>query len=545
MPNMQLTHREAVEISAFLLQTAQTQTAWELHTDLAKIGKLLFEKLNCASCHTESFIDTTPIEKLNASKGCLSSEQGAWPNFNFSKSDRSSIQACLQQTDFKLDDQQKVDVSLKAFKCTACHRRNGLGGISSQRNQHFQTTNLNLGDQGRIPPSLTGVGSKLKSDWLRDVMVNGRSIRPYMKTRMPQFGEPNIGHLFELFENNDALGPSKYAEFEDQKMMREKGHVLTGNKGLNCVACHTFQFKTSDTMPAVDLTEMAQRLKKDWFYQYMLAPQKFSPNTVMPSFWPGGKAIRSDIEGTPEHQIEAMWQYLLDGRQARAPAGVVREPLEIIVTNEAKMLRRQYPGIGKRGIGVGYPGGINIAFDAEQMRLASIWRGKFAEASGVWRGQGSGNVRPMNRQVQFEKGPEVDLMSSPWEVDDGRPPAHQFKGYSLDKLQRPTFLYTISGVKITDGFLEFQDDSGATQLRRTITLLSPTKEDDLRFRIKSKSNWVSEEATMSDDGKLVIKLDSNPSKNAADTDTDEKQMVLPIRLEPNQKREISIEYLLK
>ena len=61
------------------------------------------------------------------------------------------------------------------------------------------------------------------------------------------------------------------------------------------------------------------------------------------------------------------------------------------------MLRRSYQGIGKRGIGVGYPGGVNLAFDAEQMRLAMIWKGKFADPSGVWRGQGSGNVRPLGR----------------------------------------------------------------------------------------------------------------------------------------------------
>ena len=170
---------------------------------------------------------------------------------------------------------------------------------------------------------------------MRDVLVNRRSIRPYMKTRMPQFGEGNIGHLVELFGANDRLPETKFATFDDQKAMREKGHLLAGSKGLNCVACHTYQYKTSDTMPAVDLTEMTDRLRKDWFYQYMLAPQSFSLNTVMPSFWPGGKAIRKDVEGDPEDQIEALWQYLIDGRQARAPSGVVREPLEIVVIDEA------------------------------------------------------------------------------------------------------------------------------------------------------------------------------------------------------------------
>ena len=132
-----------------------------------------------------------------------------------------------------------------------------------------------------------------------------------MKTRMPQFGEANIKHLFKLLDETDHLTKTDFATFEDQKETRKIGHQLAGGKGLNCVACHTYQYKTSDTMPAVDLTEMAERLEKDWFYQYMLDPQRFSPNTVMPSFWPGGKAIRPDIAGGPEDQVEALWQLSL------------------------------------------------------------------------------------------------------------------------------------------------------------------------------------------------------------------------------------------
>ena len=44
-------------------------------------------------------------------------------------------------------------------------------------------------------------------------------------------------------------------------------------------------------MPAVDLTEMSERLKKDWFYQYMLAPQKFQSQHC-DAFISGPKAKR-------------------------------------------------------------------------------------------------------------------------------------------------------------------------------------------------------------------------------------------------------------
>ena len=377
---------------------------------------------------------------------------------------------------------------------------------------------------------------------MRDVLVNRRSIRPYMKTRMPQFGEQNVGHLLQLLEANDRLPETKFATFDDQKMTREKGQLLAGNKGLNCVACHTYQYKTSDTMPAVDLTEMTDRLKKDWFYQYMLAPQTFSPNTVMPSFWPGGQAIRKDIEGVPEDQIEALWQYLIDGRQARAPSGVVREPLEIVVADEAQMLRRSYPGIGKRGIGVGYPGGVNIAFDAEQLRLAAIWRGKFAEASGVWRGQGSGTVRPLSRPVEFTKGPELDSAETPWVVDDGRPPNHEFKGYFLDKSQRPTFLYVCDSVKVEDFFSQVTDEATEiTRLRRSLTMSSEKHRDSLNFRIITAAKITETDGAFSVAEKLKIKIISEHAARMV-ADGDGQRLEVPIEIVPDRNEQLVIEY---
>ena len=75
------------------------------------------------------------------------------------------------------------------------------------------------------------------------------------------------------------------------------------------------------------------------------------------------------MDGTTDPQITAVWNYLKRGRQAPTPRGLQLEPLRLLADgDEAVMLRRSYPNIGKRGIGVGYPLGINLAFDAEQMR---------------------------------------------------------------------------------------------------------------------------------------------------------------------------------
>ncbi len=303
MPEMRLTRWEAEDLANYLLQkTAEAEQAWVVDSGLVKSGKLLFAELQCNACHHQITgdrpepVNQAALATLAVDQGCLSDKTGKWPNFQFTDQEREFVLAALANPPAELSEPQQIEVSLKTFNCIACHNRDEFGGVTSARNPHFQTTNLNLGEQGRIPPTLTGVGAKLKPKWMRDVLVNGRAIRPYMKTRMPQYGEENIGHLIDLFQRTDNLPETQFAEFEDQKEMRKFGLELAGNQGLNCVACHTYKYKLSDTMPAVDLTEMAERLKKDWFYQYMLNPQKFSPNTVMPSFWPGGVAIRKDLD---------------------------------------------------------------------------------------------------------------------------------------------------------------------------------------------------------------------------------------------------------
>ncbi|MEP3479060.1 MAG: hypothetical protein ABJZ55_07430 [Fuerstiella sp.] len=555
MPNMQLSHREAVDVSGYLLQASQKTSSspkYPANTELVNAGKALFQSLNCIQCHS-GIIDpqTQPMPRppsmndLNPARGCLSSEvPKQLPQFELTQTERSQIRTALGVDAGKISNEQQIDFTLAHLNCTACHSRDSLGGVTPERSIHFQTTNMNLGEQGRIPPTLTGVGAKLKSKWMRDVLVNGRAIRPYMKTRMPQFGKDNVGHLIDLFQQTDSLAQTNFAQVKDQKKTREFGLKLVGNQGLNCVACHTYQYKIADTMPAVDVTEMSERLHKDWFYQYMLAPQRFSPNTVMPSFWPNGKAIRPDLEGTPEDQVEAVWQYLLDGRQARAPRGVQREPLEIKVTQEARMLRRGYPEMTKRGIGVGYPGGVNLAFDAEQIRLGLIWKGQFVDPSGVWYGQGHGKVRPMGRTKSLGAGPELDDINDPWIIDDGRPPQHQFKGYVLDKQRRPTFRYSFKTIQAEDFFFAAKStDATAMSLSRRVRLDSPTATDSIRFRlaVADAITAVSETEFKLKNG-VTIRIASDHSGQLTSTETG-KQIIVPLTFDGAKSEELLIEYI--
>ncbi len=557
MPNMTLSHWEAVDIASYLLQrTPEPKENQEaVSASLASVGKQKFRQFGCADCHRQEGIQPhkyTPLEELTIDRGCLSDSQGTWPDYQLDAKQRDTLRLALDRQKDRLTETEQIELTMHTLRCYRCHSRDGIGGVSEQRNDHFHTSNQNLGPQGRMPPSLTGVGAKLKPKWLRSVLVAGRSIRPYMKTRMPQYGDTQMEHLVDLLGRADqSPGHVTFGNLPDHKEAKKIGTELVGRGGLNCVACHTFQQKPAQTMPAVDLTEMADRLHKEWFYRYMLSPQSLSPGTVMPSFWPGGKAIRKEIlAGDPNQQLEAIWQWLADGRQARTPRGLIFKPIELVATEEAVMLRRRYQGIGKRGIGVGYPSGVNLAFDAQQLRLAMIWKGKFADPGGVWSGQGSGNVRPLGADlIRMVRGPDLDR--KPWlytQDEDRRPPDHQFTGYYLDSLRRPTFTYRLGDVEVEDYSVGAGDDraesqpdsTGRSTLKRTVTFTSPGPREDLFFRVADGQSIAASGDHFRIDQRLVIRI--GPSHTGQVIRMDKGAcLVVPLQLSAG-KTKLTIEY---
>src|SRR5205814_9236950 len=151
-------------------------------------------------------------------------------------------------------------------------------------------------------------------------LANKGTARPYMATRMPQFGAANVGKLVEAFEKADsspltlALSPGAG---EGNSLDAKYGRNLVGTGGFACISCHTFASYKSLGIPAMDLTLMTKRLKKDWFHRYVLDPQALRPGTRMPSFFPEGKSTRQDIlSGNTERQINAIWAYLSRGKDA-------------------------------------------------------------------------------------------------------------------------------------------------------------------------------------------------------------------------------------
>ena len=483
---------------------------------LAARGREQFATLGCASCHDDLKVpaqSSVALAKLDACRGCLSKTTGRWPQFDLTDEQRGWIMLALSKVEHpELSDQQQIRKTLVAFNCIACHERKGLGGIAPERNAQFTSTQLALGDQGRLPPPLSHVGAKLKPEWIAEVMLHGKRQRDYMDASMPQFGEANVGHLVKLFEKVDELETVVVPEVSNMKESKDAGYKIVGTDGLSCIACHVLNGQKSGEIAALDISHVTERLKKNWFNLYMRQPSRFHPTVIMPSYWPGGQSTRPDIlGGDTAQQIEALWSYLGDGSRAKKPAGLSRKSNELYVSDVAEICRGQGPA-GYRGIAVGYPERINLAFDSEEMALRQLWKGEFANVEmGSFRPRGTESISfppgiPFHRLASLEDNwPYKGKTNYAFPQDQG----YQFRGYHLDAMRRPTFRYLYGDVAVTDYFEDTKDKDGKAFFKRTLSFNTPAQQKPFYFRAAAGKNPVQKSDRDFSLGSLQLRITSD------------------------------------
>jgi mono/diheme cytochrome c family protein len=442
-------------------------------------GRELFQSKGCAGCH-----DAGPGFKPVDARPLVAGHCKPL-DFGLNGRQEKAIEAAVAKAEEKPSPAKKVERTMLALHCFACHERGKRGGVGQERYAAFTTTYEDTGDEGKVPPHLNGVGAKLKREWLQTVLNTAPKVRPYMNTRMPVFGPANVAGLADEFEKADepaaAAGEPRSAE------LIKAGRLLTGTKGLSCVQCHMFQNQKSLGIPGMDLVHMSQRLRREWFAAYLLDPAGLRPGTRMPTFWPEGKSVRKDIlEGDTPRQVEAIWQYLSEGGKAPMPVGVGPQPILLVPPpGEALLYRNFISGAGTRAIGVGYPERANLAWDANQMRPALIWQGDFIDAAKHWLDRGAGSQGPAGENVvALPDGAPFAVLateSAPWPKESGKKAGYQFGGYDLDAKRRPTFLYTWNQVEVRD-FFEAVEGKPNPGFKRTLTLQSKEAVANAWFR---------------------------------------------------------------
>ncbi len=530
--------------SAFLVDAAKAAT-----------GRALYAQLNCGVCHEARKPPNVPpsLSALNITRGCLSESPAAEAlNYHLEPSERTALRQAvtsLRRPDLAAPtSRERLMHTMASFNCTACHVRDGVGGVTPARDAFFTSNGDDLGDRGRLPPPLDGVGDRLTPAWIQRVFVQGASVRPNLNTRMPQYGAANVGHLRDLFvaldRRAEPVRSSTAAPPDAPRVQVEAGRALVGTDGVSCIACHRFNRQPAHALNVIDLVTTTERLNEDWFREFLIDPDRFHPGILMPSFWPEGVSSQPAVlGGSTGRQFSAMWAYLAGGSRATFPEGLNRQNVELIVGGEAVVYRGKLWEAGFRAIAVGYPGQLNAAFDAEAMRLSLLWRGRFLNTAPHWGVQGMGQIRPLGSDVViFPQGSALAVLTdpkAPWPTDASKAAGLKFGGSQLDTLNRPTFLYSFRNVGVED-FMTPLDAAGKSGLRRTVTLTDPPP-DHLYFRVAVGKITPGRGNTWRLDDALTIRVEGGGKPLVRGTGN-QRELLVPVRFAGRNNR-LEIEYV--
>jgi mono/diheme cytochrome c family protein len=197
------------------------------------------------------------------------------------------------------------------YNCRGCHIVDGFGGGI------YQT----IADTGMRPPNLNTQGARAQADWLFGFLKAPSAVRFWLKVRMPTFhfsdadaNEPVQG--FMAMEGTDLFEtPAEHQA--DPALVRTGDQLLVR---LQCERCHIATaagtMEASQLAPSFRLS--GERLREEWIVDWVKDPQRITPGTQMPQFWPVDEASGNRITplpdvlgGDPEAQMRAVAAYIM------------------------------------------------------------------------------------------------------------------------------------------------------------------------------------------------------------------------------------------
>ena len=451
MPRVAMERQDAIDIAGYLLafqgsdgRLDEPVVSVVADKTLAIAGRKAVIAAQCAACHDlPKDAAAKPVALGKTEGGCLDADHAKGPRYALSEAQRASLKLFLAKKGEADSPKLAADLTLQALNCVACHERDGKGGPDAARKPYFLGDH-NLGDTGRYPPPLTGVGGKLRPEWLAKVLAGENRVRPYLKTKMPQYGAATA-ELSKLLGVADARAALKFEGGDDTA-----GRKLMGTQGgAGCITCHRWGDRPSLGIQGPDLSNIAARLQEGWLREYLINPAAYRPGTLMPSFWPAGKSFNPSIlGGDADRQIASIFKFVesANGEPEGFPQNRNGE-FEIVPKDRPVVQRAFLDGVGVRAILVGFPTGVHLAYDGDKGGPGLAWKGRFFDAYLTW----------FSRFPTFEKPLGEQVVAWP-------KPAGRFLGYRLDAKGNPTFLNEQAGVKVEETYEGIENG-----LRRTVT----------------------------------------------------------------------------
>jgi mono/diheme cytochrome c family protein len=175
----------------------------------------------------------------------------------------------------------------------------------------------------------------------------------------------------------------------------------------------------------------------------------------------GKNSFRMDyFQGTGFKGLELKWRKSGDNTwnwltDKPAPVKNGSPSIPLVPTDDKTAIYRNFiEGTTARGIGFGFPGGLNLVYSADHLAPELVWTGEFMDAGRHWTNRGQGNQPPSGVNV-------IKLTN-----DRFLPAEARFKGYSLDPLGNPTFNVSIGKQVLSDSWKPGKEGN----LLRTLTL---------------------------------------------------------------------------
>jgi cytochrome c551/c552 len=197
------------------------------------------------------------------------------------------------------------------YNCRGCHVVDGFGGGI------YQT----IADTGMRPPNLNTQGARTQADWLFSFLKAPSTVRFWFAARMPtfHFADDEANRLVQGFMAMEGTDPFETAA----EHQADPTTVRTGDQllvRLQCERCHIASaagtMEASQLAPSFRLS--GERLREEWIVDWLKDPQRITPGTQMPQFWPldqeSGNRITplpDVLGGDPEAQMRAVAAYVM------------------------------------------------------------------------------------------------------------------------------------------------------------------------------------------------------------------------------------------
>ncbi len=286
--------------------------------------------------------------------------------------------------------------------CLACHARGWSPGLAGHLPAVAEVDeSLREILPALEPPALFGIGDKLQDRALAEALAApDPPRRPWLMVRMPKFrfSPGQIDGLVEHFVAVDRIPPRAAASDRPADnayptaALDAAGPRLVTADGFGCTSCHAIGSwepqKVALNAHGSALSQIGQRVRREWFDRWVRNPARIVPKMEMPSVQ---QSVRGVLDQQLDAQLAAVWRVLNRSdftppspnalrvvRRANLPD--VDEPAAVL-TDVIEVGTQPFT----KPLVIGLDNRHNVLFDLATGRLAAWWIGDTARSKRVAR----------------------------------------------------------------------------------------------------------------------------------------------------------------